>query len=461
MLAGGRTGRWAGKWVASTLVLIIACSEMAEGDPVCGDDSLCADIGGVETPANASVFRVPCQCVQNQTLCPSISFHVLYEKVNTLDVVIASSSGVIISGNCEIPESGFFAASMQQQQCGRYLLPVTPTDMDQSLGVARISVTPNRTSVHKDENYVCINASKLGGGFGAPRCIFFEVLTRPQAITISNGTVLNVDLRIDLSVGQELRLRVASAHQDSNTNLEIGLRTGGCPGPGHQASCPSPELPNQRWEGPTVCHATGNKPPFCRVSHCERTLIYAPSVSEVGQSYGVSFQAMYPVQPVIGQVTATIGVACGKQLGLCDQGPYYDVIRETNFQVNVIEDKPEFLVEDANQALYGLDGVLSNVLRSLAGTPEANVRQPKAYVNCPSRGFGIYARKRSATGLLSVELVASPPGLPDARMMGLQVTPPFAVLENSGGDNPGILANVVDLTKQAHCKCFELFVFTL
>jgi hypothetical protein len=461
MLADMRAGGERRMRLARIFILLCFVGSAHSQAPTCStSDSFCDVPDVIVSPADKSVFRVDCTCGTTIT-CPTVSFHVVYLKSAlrpTNPVVISTQTAVEADSSftCNIPLRGVFTdSSTNAVPCGAKAYALEPEGIPQGYGVTRLSVKPSAYSTDFKASSICFNAVTTGGANMAVRCIYYQVAMRPQAliIAVEGGTQITERAfglgtkKIPVDLGTELRLRFVSFHRVRDEPLQIDLRTFKCPPPSAAVpySCPSPELPNQRWEGETKCTGANttaasitmaNVSKTCEVQLCERTLLYRPQLSENGKKYFVSFQSLTPKIDMVQPIATSVGTACGAALGACDPGPYVSEAG-TDYEIIVRESKPEFLSGYSSRPLFLSPGVpVTPLAYSFGGTPADNTELALAFINCPITNFGVYAKKLNSKFPLTISLQASEPGQTDAAALGLDLTPQYFISDDPIGDNP-------------------------
>jgi len=463
MRGEGKRSRGAAAGVMLWVVLLMAIgTESSRAQVVCDEVDQMCDLPGVAvTPKNGTVFQVVCQ-YDDFVRCPAVSWHTVFVAANTTGVVTLSRfNGITTPGSqvepCNVPTTGVFTNSSSQQTCGN--TPVTIGGLGQKYMAVRQTFKPFTYYSSAYESYVCFHMKGTLGQNLPERCIYFQTLVRPRTVQLESE-FLTVGTNIRISIGQTLRLRLWTYHVMGDVGVDIDLKQDGCDRlGGFDVLCPSPELPNQRWEGPTTCTPGNATVPTV----CERYLIYSPFKSEDGQQYTVAFQGKIGqgfVPQTTGPTLESPGVACGTLEGMCETAPFLDVAL-TNYRVTVSTLAPVFENYEVGRTLFSAPGVRTDpAVLTLAGTPLDGSLLPKAFINCPLSGFGIYVSKEGADPQsIDIDLMPVAPGEPDASATGLQVSRPYYAAAATGGDNP-VDSNTVNENTR-YCECIATTPFSV
>uniref|UniRef100_A0A7S0THB5 LysM domain-containing protein n=1 Tax=Hemiselmis andersenii TaxID=464988 RepID=A0A7S0THB5_HEMAN len=393
------------------------------------------------TPADGAVFRADCR-FDSFVRCPAISFHAIWWTGNATTLTF-DTGGVIINDEtvqCDVPSTGVFVNYTGTAPCNKTDVVLTGLGADWRGG--RVTVKPLTYYINNTDSYVCFRLGNPAGGTFPQRCVYFDVVVLPRAVQVQGPGVSGSTIRV--SIGEQLRLRVFTTHLMSDQHMDIGLREEGCDRVDPSVLCPSPELPRQSWEGPTSCVFANDT----NTMTCERYLLYTPTKEENGQEYRLSFQGGFALPAPEGEFRPhPAGTSCDTAEGLCFEGPYLDRAL-TNFKVVVNTPEPEFVTYDPDQVLFERPGVYTDPpVYTLAGTPFDGSVQPRGFINCPLRGFGIFVRKTgTAPENLNISLVPAAPGTPDALSQGLTATREYLAAEDEGGDNVAQVGEISEFT---------------
>lgn len=432
-----------GTGVMMCVVLLILGVESSQAQAVCGSDGMCDFPGLIATPKSGTVIQVLCS-YDNFVRCPAISWHTVFGASNYSSLQLGDYAGITTPDStqeqCDVPSTGVFTNSSSVKRCGN--TPVSIGAVGSKYVSVRQTFKPSTYFKSHNSSYVCWSLKNTAGQNSPQRCVYFQTVVRPNTIQISAPTfMLGSSTTVRISVGQTLRLRVWTYHVMEGVKADVDLKVDGCDSiESTNVLCPSPELPNQRWEGPTTCVA-GNT-----TTTCERYLIYSPFKSEDKQQYRFALQAkLSNLAVTITSPLVASGVACGAKEGACAPAPYLDAA-VTNYRVVVSTLQPVFASYDPGRILYTLPGVRTDPpVYTLPGTPVDGIELPKAFINCPLSGFGIYVSKEDANPEnIDISFLPAGPGEPDAIARGVQVTRGYYAPVATGGDNPVSNTDAVD-----------------
>eukprot|EP00291_Cryptomonas_curvata_P005480 CAMPEP_0172190046 /NCGR_PEP_ID=MMETSP1050-20130122/22883_1 /TAXON_ID=233186 /ORGANISM="Cryptomonas curvata, Strain CCAP979/52" /LENGTH=287 /DNA_ID=CAMNT_0012864851 /DNA_START=184 /DNA_END=1043 /DNA_ORIENTATION=+ len=279
----------------------------------------------LQTPPANAIIRIRCvlgpsNSVRSQiSACCNASFYVLFNYPTLNFAADPKLQGMFTVKNLPVSNTLVQGVSVNMS-----LISLNPSVQHTNITNLNLEALPS----------ICF---KLEGA-SAQRCVRIFLVTDPYEVQIPGYFKAAPDWPTREAQAEEIKnlqagvtyvIKIVAKHEFANDTLAIELRGRECAATSERAAppCPSPELPNMRWLGPTRCFrpAPGGGCPFVPArdisANCTpelehtcvaaaappgggspdvrnwnwyRLLEYTPRGLEIGNTYRVAFQAAAP-----------------------------------------------------------------------------------------------------------------------------------------------------------------------